>query len=217
MTEIPPIDYAKSKLKEQAYHTALGYFVETFARCEKHLYGVLTRYAGLPSSVAAALLSGTKIDTHVQFIRRLYNAGGTEIPPLLQKALTQLSHINRARNLLLHHGTHIWFEADETGSVVEQRALSTINRVLNENDAETFLVDSTMIENMTEDLRCILNFFYCLFPDEWGQWLNCTPSEAAERLQQRTWLYKPPQPEDTGPKSRARTHKRARQPKPSRA
>jgi hypothetical protein len=148
--EIPAIDTPEGKQRLRDYHEALGRFMDTYARAEHACRLVLQHYAKLSPEAARALLSGVRTDEGRSQIKRLADiafmpkADWADIEPTLQ----QLGIINKARNLIMHHGA--------TEVAEGQGNVSDVATALLPERVSSFPISPTILAQMTADLEKII-------------------------------------------------------------
>lgn len=194
------------------YLTRLGHFVETFAEVEETLHAFLAHLAGLDQTTAIVLLSGSRINTDMGFVRRLYDARKQPMPPALDKAFKQLVEINNVRNLLLHHGTVTWRKQTEDGWEYG-RSTSDASRKL--HNPKRYQVSAQLLEQMIADLGGI-NLVMMLVAGT-THIEKQTPEESLKRFEQWTWRCKLPPQESKNPQTQRNRPKPQRPPRSSRA
>jgi hypothetical protein len=89
-----------------AYHLALGRFVDAFATAEHNLKFAFAETAKIPRDVAQAIFSGTRVDAAISLIRRLYEAKGINPEPEVEIALSHMNTILTVRNEIMHYGAN---------------------------------------------------------------------------------------------------------------
>jgi hypothetical protein len=89
------------------YFYALGFFIDKFAQTEKLLALSLWKLTDLPANKARALFSGVRTDAASSYITRLLTATSAdkETRDEYQYLFTQLGHITKLRNSIIHYGT----------------------------------------------------------------------------------------------------------------
>src|SRR5678816_4071868 len=94
-----------SEDKEEAYYTALGKFIQCFAEVEMWMQLLLYAASGVPSKeVGKAVFFGVRAKEAAASVRRVYEAKGLSIFPLLSDTFSQLNIINDKRNDIVHFG-----------------------------------------------------------------------------------------------------------------
>lgn len=189
------------------YLTRLGNFVETFAEVEETLHAFLIQLAGLDRLTAVALLSGTRINTDMEFVGRLYDARQTKMPPALKKAFDQLTQITAVRNQILHHGSIPWSALTENGWVTG-RTTSNASRRL--RDPKRYQVSADLLGKLIGDLGSIYMVMTVLAGTNRVE--GSTPEEYLQRFEQTAWHCKFPLPEH-GQEPRS-DNRRTRKPRP---
>jgi hypothetical protein len=94
-----------SVVQEPAYFEALGRLVNEFAAVESALLFALKTYAKVSWPVARAIFSGARVETAMDFVKRICDAcdPGEERRKELDDVFKQLRAINEMRNSLLHY------------------------------------------------------------------------------------------------------------------
>lgn len=112
MSETPPTD------PHFAYFQALGFFVHRFAETEKLLALALWQLSGISVEKARAVFSGVRVDGATSFITRLLVATNApqDVRDEHQYLFTQLGHITKLRNSILHYGTEFAGDAFVTSN-----------------------------------------------------------------------------------------------------
>src|SRR5262245_38145535 len=90
------------------YWVALGRFIHKFSQTENMVVVLLAVVAGLDVADQRALFSGTRVTDACNFVRRLFEAKGRELPKDLQRAFEQLAAINGTRNDIVYDDAGVW-------------------------------------------------------------------------------------------------------------
>jgi hypothetical protein len=168
---------------DPSYWRVLGNFVEAFADLEMMMFLSLRFYARLDSDIARALFSGTRVDTAIQYIRRIW-----EVRPIapgrkadMENMFGQIKLISDLRNKIIHYGT---FVTSDKG-----RITSTVARALTPDRVEEHRATKKDLAAMIDDLRLInAALMWDLLPP---------PAGTVETLTQQTpillqpWRHKP--------------------------
>jgi hypothetical protein len=202
-----PVNIEWPRPQQREYWEALGQFIDTFAECEAVMAFALESYSDVSPQVAKALFSGVRTDAAANYILRILEVRKDLAPDreTLQAAFTQMGHINRLRNDIVHHGARF---KGEFPIVSNKRAALTRTRL-----RET-LVSASLLDAVIEDLETINAQIRLTLGKE-------LPS-AALYLEhygpdaQRPWRYKPAQPTSGGGKSRPKPQRRKPQRRSSR-
>ena len=115
-------------VKHDAFHLALGRFVDAFATAEHNLRFALAATAGVPREVAQAIFSGTRTDAAISFIGRLFEARCTRPTPEIDVALKRMHLILGVRNDLMHFGASSdgdYFTTSNAAHTIERQAKSS--------------------------------------------------------------------------------------------
>jgi hypothetical protein len=88
------------------YWQSLGRFIDAFSRVEQCLLWTLEVYSGVSTQVSRALFSGVRTDAAMGYINRILEATKATKTNRdhAQWLFTQLGHINKLRNDLVHYG-----------------------------------------------------------------------------------------------------------------
>jgi hypothetical protein len=199
------------------YYTALGEFVDEFAKTENFIFWTLHVVSGIETPVFNALLSGTRARAAISYLRRIAETRDTELPQWLTDAFGQFGTINTERDLILHSGV--------TPTIGLALLVSNKDRAHVSRSARTIPVSAEVLERMTNDLQKISKLLSIwLMTDEIASLRAMFPSpkikvsvapDALEHVLRKSWLYKSPQPESKDRKSPPATPKPSRQRKPS--
>lgn len=138
--------------KHDAFHLALGRFVDAFATAEHNLKFALATTAAVPREVAQAIFSGTRADAAISFIGRLFEARGTRPGTDVDVALKRMQLILGVRNDLMHFGASL-----DGDHFTTSNAAHTIER-----QAKSIRLTISDLEDMTADLAAVSNRFIWL-------------------------------------------------------
>jgi hypothetical protein len=201
----PQIKEAVSNLIDNEttiYHQSLGKFVSTFSMVECALLWAFWECAGVPSPIAQAVFSGTRIDGAIGFINRIADAQKWRKSKKqeFQYVFTQLGHINKLRNNILHYGATL----DVPGQWIVSNALfAHIPEKMH-----TVAISRTVLEDASEDLLKILAHLLVL---SYGKWMPRASLRLASRVRKTAWRCKLPLPDHPVQKTRSTPRKRQRQ------
>ena len=187
------------------YWEALGRFIHHFARVETHISVNLWKLTRISIRIAQAVFSGVRMDAAASLINRVLDA--TNADPTardeFQYIFTQLGHITKVRNDILHYG--ITSPSFEPG-------LHTSNRLVaySEDKIRETPVSATILNQMTDDLITIELLLGRLHTTGW------VPPDVQDTIygphSRGTWRYKP-LAQASHPRRRRDPHpKRKRQP-----
>jgi hypothetical protein len=171
-----------SVVQEPGYFEALGRFVNEFAGVESALLFALKTYAKVSWPVARAIFSGTRVDTAMDFIKRICEAfdPGQERREELDNVFKQLRTINEIRNSLLHYGSAT---LSDRGRITSNVRIAHVPTRIREHP-----VPLDIINAMTTDLQKISYHLtlQCLRPD-------ASFAERAAEIPEiaGAWRYKP--------------------------
>jgi hypothetical protein len=165
-----------------AYHLALGRFIDEFSQTENLVQMALISTAHVSDPVARAVFSGARVDTASQYIRRIFEANGQKLPDTLDRVFTQLKIISDLRNSIMHYGYKMfqdleWFTSND--------------HIAMPNKAKRFRVSPDILDKLTQDLKTI-NFTLVFYI---GSFNPTTPQELKTRHEfvlHEPWQYKPP-------------------------
>lgn len=177
------------------YYSALGEFVDQFAKTENFLFWTLHIVSGIELPVFNAFLSGTRARTAISYFKRLYETRDSELPPWLMEAFSQFATINTERDLILHSGV----TPDRTFSLV----VSNKDRAHVARAIRSIPVTPDTLADMTTDLEqvaklielwlmlCESDRLRAKYPSQKIK-ITVAPN-ALEKALHRSWLYKPSQ------------------------
>lgn len=130
------------------YRLALGTFIHDFAMLEAFLFDLLCAAAGVSSEIGGALFSGARAENLMSLTKRCYEASETEFPPFLQRAFSQITVLNHARNDAVHFVT-LGMQDDEE-QVLATSALRNMP-----SRAKEIVTSPAGLEAMSKDARVI--------------------------------------------------------------
>lgn len=168
----------------ERYRHALGEFLHDFAWLEVCLFNLLCAAADIDEGIGRALFSGTRSDQLCQFIRRCFIARNLTMEPYLDRALSHVAVLNKARNEAVHFTT---FEIEDEGEAVlatnQFRYMpdGVINRLLTPEVLYAMSKDARIVPAMISVAEAELRE-----PESTGELL------AEMRNVQPAWRYKPP-------------------------
>ena len=181
---VNPLSTDEGQRRQAEYHYTLGKFVDQFARVESVVAIALMWHAKISQKRARAVFSGVRMDVATGHLRRL--ASIDAISPSewaqMEPVVTQIGHLNTARNLILHYGGRDI--ASGGGHVSDARSALMSDKVRH------ILISPTILERMTCDLNKAYAHFALLHCGRKN--LASQYPEAAPLLSQ-PWLHKPPQ------------------------
>jgi hypothetical protein len=165
---------------EQIYYFQLGRFVIQFSKAELMVFLFSVDLLGIKKHECNAITSGAKIDGCIQYIKRIYEARGQEIPANVLECLDKLGPLNKLRNDLVH-----WHTDGELTVTNEVRALP--GRIV------TYVISSQILDDAIQDLgkaTLILSNITAPFdgPD--------TDLAKAKAVMNGPWRYKSPSQEN---------------------
>ena len=191
------------------YWEALGRFIHHFAAIEAVLAVNLWRLARLEIRIAQALLSGVRLDNATSLLIRVLDATNADqsVKDEFIHIFTQLGHINKARNDIVHYGTQFAVGSE----------FKTTNRLIAYNDAKVRErpVSTDTLNQMSADLITIHGALTRRLTAGW------VPDDIRDMIappqMPDAWQYKPPQQASGRDKPRARPPKQKRPHRSSRA
>ncbi len=186
----------------QRYWQALGQFIDQFAAIEAAMQTALWHYANVPAPVAKAVFSGVRINTTMDFIRRLFEVSNIDesIKADAVYVFSQLSAINKARNDIVHFGAK-FAGVEGSQAIVTNEALA-----LTEERQKTIPISPEILVDMTADLRKIeVHLFDKHIKTERSESVR-HPGVAV--LLNASWRYKPAPQEKRPKKTRDKPPKR---------
>jgi hypothetical protein len=181
---------------QERYWMALGKYLDDFAHTESLLQTLLWAQAGTTQEVAKAVFSGARVDTAKDYIRRIAEANGAQIEPMLARAFAQLSVLTTLRNDLVHYGAP--FNPQAVAWVASNRKAAMPGR-----ERETNLTPN-LLSDASQDLWTINYALSCFIrPDLRKTW---------EKVALAPWRYTPARQAQTSQPRRATN--RGRKPPP---
>lgn len=199
------------KKRQPTYYEALGFFATEFAMTESALFFLLIAKSKVTMKVAKAVFSGARIDTVIDFLKRIQeaNTGSRELGGDLDDVLSRLKSITTVRNDILHYGT---LDGDAF-----TRLVSNQFKALTQKHEKATQVTAQALMDMAADCQKItVHVLAAIMPsavlDAFG---GGVPPAMTQRLQS-PWRYKPLQPsrprsQPPSPKTPARGQRRSRQ------
>jgi hypothetical protein len=187
------------------YLQALGTFIQGFADTELALQEALWRLARLKPPIAQAVLSGVRTEAAISLINRIADAKSwsNKRKAQFKHVFDQLQAINRLRNDILHHGSHL--QKDGTWLSTNQKFVHVLAKT------RRVTVTKTGLEQATGDLfeiRCRLVLL--LHPSKKAR-------EVFSKVLTPAWRYKSAPQGRKARMNRTAHQKRQRQPRSSRA
>lgn len=173
-----------AKLEDAKYFIALGRFVDQFSYVETALHRYLIRITELKPKVANALVSGAKLKSAMDFIRRIHEAQSKEPDPAYQQIVHQLGLINSIRDAVVHYGSQYQHK--------NKRYASNVRSAHIEKKERYFPISDEILDTMSHDLSVIeLHLLACCdrFDGEDEYFRTMYGS-----LPPPSWLYKPTSP-----------------------
>lgn len=208
-------DMAVKKFSEASFDKfmrAVGLYVTTFALVEHSLREYVAKLGNLSREMHAALLSSLRIEGGMDMARRLFRAHHETPPDYIERAFTQLNHINQARNLLLHYPTASQGGPDENGKFRWQTVASNFQYAM-PGAGRSIPISTEILAAMTADLETISGLIGLC--SRWEDNDHCR--EWLEHYVQRPWQYTPPSPPQQSRKSQPQPRTRKGPPQSSEA
>jgi hypothetical protein len=170
----------RAKAGDNAYYSALGRFVHTFAQAELALFLLLRHYAKMTLPAARALLTGIRADSVQSLLKRLHEIDFIDGQDWanLNETLQHLSIINKLRNDLLHHTTML----GENGRGVVTNAA----KALHPDRVTQSMVSPQILDGATLDLRKIIISLHVNHMGKADPWRG-----EADAILHAPWRYKP--------------------------
>lgn len=196
-----------AKEEEAAYFQALGLFVHRFSGVEAYLQKLLATLVGVSPDTAKAIFSGVRVDNAASYIKRLFVARNETIDPQLERALTQLGHINGLRNHIIHYGAT--FKGGLPAMVSNARVAHAPSSLYE------FPISSRILDDLNTDLETIILILFAMLSKP-----NMTPRNyeiGFDEVFLRAWRYIHSSKARNQAKSRDRTRKRQDPPQSSQA
>lgn len=179
----PPQPTAGFKEFLDAYHLALGRFVDRFAHVEGAVYWTLCTASQVPGLNAKAVFSGVRIETACSQVRRIYEINDKPLPKMLERAFSQLKTILEVRNSILHYGYMAYPELNW---------ITSNQRTALPNKAKELPISPKILDQMSEDLVTIS---FCLgFQNALSNPLDKETMQRLETCAQAPWQYTPASP-----------------------
>ena len=180
-----------------AFHLALGRFLTRFSGTEAFMQTILWRLARVQSPTAQAVFSGIRTEGVMQYINRIAAAekwSKTQCD-LLQFVFTQLGHINKLRNNILHYGAEP--EGHDAWIVTNKQFAHVPENV------SRIVISPLTLDMAASDLEKIethlIDFVY-------SGHLRGSDRDGIDLILARTWQYKPP-PQSGGRRKTQKTHR----------
>jgi hypothetical protein len=143
------IDTKEGRKRLRQYQSALGAFVQAFARVESGMHRALRWHAKTDPETARAVFSGVRAMEASGYLRRLADVGriGPEEWIRIEPLLAQMKAINDVRNVILHYGAENIAEGE--GVATDMRTALLPER------ARSFPVSAEILSRMAMDLNVI--------------------------------------------------------------
>lgn len=190
------------------YWQALGQFISGFSLLEVNMQLALWTFAHLSKPMARALLAGsTRIDAAMTLISKVAEAEkwDAEKKTELSRLFTQLGHINKIRNDLLHFGASPDSTSDEW--TVSNKTFATAD--------DQVRITKITVQTLSDLSSDVANINSNLVLLAWGDQMKPATRELFENTKHFPWRYTPPPQAAHGRKNRNNSPKQKRQPKPS--
>lgn len=188
-----------------AYHLALGRFLDTFSQIEATMHQLLWHYAKTRFPIAQAVFSGLKIDAEMGLVTRLTEVRrvGKAAKADLEYVFAQLRDLNSARNDILHYGSHAHINGE--------RLVSNFLLALNRSRLREFPISDGKLRAMHADCVKIIVHLRHNHIDRKKQ-ISEETRDLYQYFLHEPWSYKHPpvvQPKQQKQPGKGR-HKRAR-------
>jgi hypothetical protein len=148
-----------------------------FSDIEASMQATLWHFAGVSTPTAQAVFSGTRIEGAMQFINRIADAQRWKKSKRnqIQHIFTQLGHLNKLRNEILHYGA--WMLAPGAWIVSNKEFAHMIERIRSiQISPETLREATADVENIQARLKALV-----------------TGRRLSRAVRQHAWRYKPPE------------------------
>ncbi len=129
----------------------------TFSDIEATMQATLWHFAGVSTPTAQAVFSGTRIEGAMQFINRIADAQRWKKSKRnqIQHIFTQLGHLNKLRNEILHYGA--WMLAPGAWIVSNKEFAHMIERIRSiQISPETLREATADVENIQARLKALV-------------------------------------------------------------
>lgn len=195
-------------MAESKYFHTFGLFIDSFANLEATLAWFLRDIAGVDAETGRAIFSGTRVETAVSHIKRIFEARGQQMPPRLLGALSQISVINGMRNDLVHHPL---ITSETKGMHYSTKLVAHIPERIRETPISTRILRSAIAD---------MNQIYATLLWYWAT-KDATPDfrkhvqKVLGRQVRHAWRYIPPSQATNRPKTHGNQPRPQRLPKPS--
>ena len=208
MPHFPGFPKTAAQTKREAeYHQSLGNFVTEFSNAEAILHHLVCKFAGVIQPTANAVFSGVRIEAAMSYINRIADAQKWRKgrKARLQIIFTQLGHINKLRNEILHYGSTV----QTSGTVL----ITNKNVVHLKSRIQERRISATVLNDATKDL---IKIFWLLVAFAWYPKLPMWEKIMGSILDV-SWSYKPQQPRPPARRNRKNPPKPQPPPTSSRA
>jgi hypothetical protein len=185
----PPYDYVSGLLPFlgmpdiRKYWQSVGQFVSTFSSLEVTMQLALWSFSGLSNRMARALLSGsTRVDAAMNLINKIAATQKWKKSKRaeLNAIFSQLGHINKLRNDLLHYGATSAKNKDEW--IISNRAVEDTKKRI-----RTTKITTEALSRLSRD---VLNIQLRLSLLTWGHLMQPKTRQIFGRVRQEPWQYK---------------------------
>jgi hypothetical protein len=181
---------------QEPYHNFwfhLGKFIHMFALAEAEHLVLLKYVSGLSGQKAGALFTGMRVEGAREAITNILVSTNQTIKlERLKVPFAQLATIGTIRNHLVHWGAK--HEGQDTESfLVSNEARKPLN-------PKTFSVTIQDLDDMENDIIRAVSLL------QWEREVSDIPLTQRDKIAQKPWLYRPPQP----PRQTSARHRRNR-------
>jgi hypothetical protein len=196
--------------EQDEFNMRLGTFIELFANVETELLLVVKHYAKIDADIARAILSPLRVEAAINHLHRIIEVRRLRSLKVveLEEILTQLAHINKARNDVLHMGF-----IRKPGS--EQFIVSNVSTAHARRVVRRRVLTQKVLLQMSFDLVTISMLMLSHLPDLPHPEMRKLVMAFRRRKpvgQPFAWLYKSPPQAKNRPKRRVRPQARRARP-----
>lgn len=182
-----------TRAEARRFLQAVGWFVTMFSIIENQVHAALWHFAGINPVIASCILSGTRIDAALGYLKRIAEA--TDWPEARKDSLNglalQLGEITKLRNDLLHYGTSGGETADTW--VVTNEKYAHIETRIRATKLSVFILE----EQLVSDLLMIMIQLSVLK----GEISDTVLPLLSSRALRHVWRYKPDRQRSSGAKA----------------
>ena len=172
--------------RSPAYYAALGQFVSSFSRVETTLQYALWAAARVHRPLGPAIFSGYKIEGCLQLMKRIADAKDWEPSQkeMLEEITNRLGPLNRLRNDILHFGTSIDFNAEDSWFWSNRDFVHIPEKI------REFSITPAVLDDASSDLSKLFGLIILLsVTDLAGSERGASIRPLLDPLLARAWLY----------------------------